>query len=52
MIKLGILMDAIEKIDPFHDSTVAMMSAAQKKQWEIYYFQPNDLYYDLSLIHI
>jgi len=52
MIKLGILMDAIEKIDPFHDSTVAMMSAAQKKQWEIYYFQPNDLYYDSGKVFI
>ncbi|PVZ72167.1 glutathione synthase [Pelagibaculum spongiae] len=44
--KLGVIMDPIESIKPYKDSSFAMMLAAQKKGWEIYYIQPKDLWLD------
>lgn len=45
--KLGVLMDPIESITPYKDSTLAMLLAAQRKNWgaelEIHYFQQADL---------
>ncbi|MFT7126883.1 MAG: glutathione synthase [Pseudoalteromonas tetraodonis] len=45
--KLGVLMDSIESITPYKDSTLAMLLAAQRKDWgaslEIHYFQQADL---------
>ena len=46
MIKLAVLMDAIETVDVNHDSTMAMLLAAQQQGWELYYFQAHDLYAD------
>ncbi len=43
-IKIGIVMDPIENINTKKDSSFAMMLAAQKKNWEIYYIRPQDLY--------
>jgi glutathione synthase len=43
-LKLGIVMDPIESIKPYKDSTLAMMLAAQKKGWPLFYMQPQDLY--------
>lgn len=37
-------MDPIENINTKKDSSFAMMLAAQKKHWEIYYIRPQDLY--------
>ena len=37
-------MDPIENIKIKKDSSFAMMLAAQKKNWEIYYIRPQDLY--------
>ncbi len=44
MIKLAILMDPLENIDPAHDSSFAMLLAAQAKGWSLYYFQQQHLY--------
>lgn len=44
MIKLAILMDPIDDIDPIHDSSFAMLLAAQSKGWSLYYFQQQHLY--------
>ena len=44
MIKLAILMDPIEQIDPNHDSSFAMLLAAQQKNWALFYFQQQDLF--------
>ena len=44
--KLGIVMDPIESIKPWKDSSLAMMLEAQRRDWQIYYFQQKDLYFD------
>lgn len=36
-------MDPIEAINPKKDSTLAMLLAAQKRGWQLYYMQQNDL---------
>ncbi|MRI31640.1 glutathione synthase [Endozoicomonas sp. OPT23] len=43
-IKLGVVMDPIESISYTKDSTLAMLVAAQKKGWELFYMQQEDLY--------
>ena len=43
-IKLGVIMDPIEKIKPHHDSTFAMLLAAQARHWPIYYMEQKDLF--------
>jgi glutathione synthase len=40
---LGVVMDPIETINPKKDSTLAMMLAAQKRNWEIVYLRQQDL---------
>jgi len=42
-IKLGIVMDPIETIDPKKDSSLAMLIEAKKRNYEIYYMQQQDL---------
>ncbi len=44
--KLGVVMDPIESIKPWKDSTLAMMLEARHRDWEIYYFQQQDLFFD------
>lgn len=51
-IKLGVIMDPIEDINTKKDSSFAMMLAAQKKNWEIYYIRPQDLYISDSKPHV
>ncbi|MGB5325931.1 MAG: glutathione synthase [Pseudomonadales bacterium] len=43
-IKLGVVMDPIESINPKKDSTLAMMLAAQRRDWQLHYFTTHDLY--------
>jgi len=43
-INIGIVMDPIESIKPYKDSSLAMMLAAQKKGWHLHYIQQNGLY--------
>lgn len=43
-LKIGVLMDAIETIKPYKDSTFAMMLAAQARGHTLFYFQQADLY--------
>ncbi len=42
-VKLGVVMDPIETINPKKDSTLAMLLAAQKRGWQLYYMQQHDL---------
>ena len=42
-IKLGVVMDPIEAIKPQKDSSLAMLLAAQKRGWQLYYMQQHDL---------
>jgi len=44
MVKLAILMDPIENIDIHHDSSLAILLAAQVRGWQLYYFQAHDLF--------
>jgi glutathione synthase len=44
--KLGIVMDPIESITPYKDSSLAMMLEAQARGWQIYYFQLDDIFLD------
>ena len=41
--RLGMVMDPIETIAPAKDSTLAMLLAAQKRDWELIYLRQQDL---------
>lgn len=43
-MKLGIVMDPIQRINIQKDSSFAMLLAAQARNWEIYYMEQHDLY--------
>lgn len=43
-LKLGVVMDPIESINPKKDSTLAMLLAAQKRGWEVHYMLQRDLF--------
>ena len=45
-IKLGIVMDPIESIKPYKDSSLAMLLAAQERGWELHYFLQENLLID------
>jgi len=45
-IKLGIVMDPISQVKVAKDSSMAMMFEAQKRGYEIYYMEMQDLYLD------
>ena len=40
---MGVVMDPIESIKPYKDSTFAMLLEAQRREWEIYYITLSDL---------
>jgi len=44
--KLGIVMDPIESITPYKDSSLAMMLEAQARGWQVYYFRLDDIFLD------
>jgi glutathione synthase len=48
MKKIGIIMDPIEGIKAYKDSSFAMLLAAQKKGYLLHYMQQGDLYLDKS----
>jgi len=43
-VKLGVVMDPIESISYYKDSTLAMLWAAQRKGWQIFYMEQNGLF--------
>lgn len=43
-MKLGVVMDPIQNIDPSHDSTLALLWEAAARGWPIYYFESQDLF--------
>ncbi len=43
-ISLGFIVDPIEEFNPKKDSSFAMMLAAQKRGWRVFYMQQADLY--------
>jgi len=44
--KLGIVMDPIESIKPWKDSSFAMMLEAQARDWQIHYLRQKDIFFD------
>ena len=50
-IKLGIVMDPIGSIKVHKDSSFAMLLAAQKRGWNLFYMEQNDLFLDDSRCH-
>ena len=42
-MKLGMVMDPIDSIKPYKDSSFAMLLAAQRRGWECWYFELGDL---------
>ncbi len=48
-MKLGIVMDPIERIKIAKDSSFAMLLAAQKRGLELFYMEPRDLFLDQNL---
>ncbi len=42
-LRLGMIMDPIESITPYKDSSLAMLLEAQRREAEIFYFQQADL---------
>jgi glutathione synthase len=45
-IKIGVVMDPIADINYKKDTTLAMLWAAQKRDWQLYYMKQEDLYLD------
>jgi glutathione synthase len=43
-IRLGVVMDPIESINPKKDSTLAMLLAAQQRGWDLLYMRRKDLF--------
>lgn len=43
-LKLGIVMDPIESINIKKDSSFAMLLEAQRREWDLFYMELNDLY--------
>lgn len=43
-IHVGIVMDPISEIHYMKDSSLAMLLAAQQRQWQLSYMEPQDLY--------
>lgn len=43
-ITIGVVMDPISGIKTYKDTTFAMLLEAQRRQWRIYYMEPQDLF--------
>ena len=46
---IGIVMDSIESITPYKDTTLLLLLAAQTRGWKIMYMEQNDLYLDNNI---
>ena len=50
--KLGVLLDPPDTINPLKDTSLAIMIAAQKRDWEVSFFTLEDLRVDNSELYI
>ena len=48
-IKIGVVMDPIADLNYKKDSTLAMLWAAQAREWQLYYMEQKDLYLDQGI---
>jgi len=49
-ISIGFVMDPIESIKPYKDSSFAMMLEAQRRGWDVHYIQQSDMYVEGGLV--
>jgi len=49
-LNIGIVMDPIESIKPYKDSSLAMLLAAQAKNWNLHYLQQSGLYLKSGMV--
>lgn len=45
-LKIGMIMDPIDRIKPYKDSSFAMLLEAQRRGHQLFYMQPEDLFLD------
>ena len=45
-VRVGVVMDPIEQITFYKDTTLALLLAAQARGWQLFYMLPTDLYLD------
>ena len=50
-INIGFVMDPIETIKPYKDSTFAMMLEAQRRGWTIHYIKQSDIYVEMGVVN-
>lgn len=50
-MSLGIVMDPIESIVPYKDTTLAMMLAAQQRDWSVHIIMQEDIYLQMGRVH-
>jgi glutathione synthase len=50
-VVLGIVMDPLDQIKTYKDSTLALIIEAQRRNWTVYYMQPRDLYMDKGKVY-
>ncbi len=50
-IKIGVVMDPIESINPEKDSSFAIMLAAQRRGWSVYYMNPSGCYLEAGIAY-
>lgn len=50
-VKLGVVMDPIESISYHKDSTLAMLWAAQRKGWQVFYMEQSSLFLRDGVVH-
>ena len=50
-LSLAVVMDPIESITPYKDTTLAMLLAAQARGWRCYVMHPNDLFVASQAVH-
>jgi glutathione synthase len=43
-MKLGVLMDPLQSLTPYKDTTLAMIAAAKRLDWSVAYFTPADVF--------
>ncbi|VAW70924.1 Glutathione synthetase [hydrothermal vent metagenome] len=51
-LNIGIIMDPVQSITPYKDSTLAMMLAAQKKGWTLHYIKQGGLYLEGASVKV
>jgi len=50
-VSLGIVMDPIESIVPYKDTTLAMMLAAQHRGWTVHIIMQEDIFLHMGQVH-